>query len=548
MQGKTILMAGVSAVALIASGNAAIAKTKHKASAPPPAEQAAPAPAVQNGPTNQELADRLSALEAELAAEHDARSSDHNRLSALEQNFNDTSWTFDNSRPTVRSGDGRFTLSFRARFQFDSATFFQDSPSSPTNFAQFKDLSSGTVVRRAYFGIEGKAFNDFWYEFRLNGGGSDGGSAGAAGVPAGGEGDPLVNLARVQYNGIPNFRINVGIIEPVQTLDGSISSGQLIFLERPEIENIAADSFGGGDSRRGIEATFQKTDIFRPGDNLIISGAFTGGKTGSNAGHANLGDEQTQAFGRVVYRIWSDGISNLQIGGSGGAALYTGGKNTANPLDSLGLRFRDRPEIRVDGTRLIDTGTINAKSGDYYGFDAAGNWRNFYIGGEYMNFTADRLASGVCPGVGCKAADHPNFSGWFVEGTWVLTGETRQYSPSAMNNEYGAFNAPRVANPFSFSGDSWGAWEVAVRYSDTNLNWHENFAGSAVAQAGIAGGDERIVALGLNWYLNQNIRIMVDDNIVTVKKLSAPGADPKVPLHQIGQSFNVLGARVQFQM
>lgn len=542
MRGKTALTAGVAAIALVASGNAAIAKTKHKASAPPPAAQTTPAPAVQNGPTNQELADRLSALEAELAAEHDARSSDHNRLSALEQNFNDTSWSFDNSRPTVKSGDGRFTLSFRARFQFDSATFFQDSPASPTNFAQFKDLSSGTVVRRAYFGIEGKAFNDFWYEFRLNGGGSDGGSAGAAGVPSGGEGDPLVNIARVQYNGIPNFRLNVGIIEPIQSLDGSISSGQLIFLERAEIENIAADSFGGGDSRRGIEATFQKTDAFMPGDNLVISGAFTGGKTGSNAGHANFGDEQTQAFGRVAYRIWSDGISNLQIGGSGGATLYSGANNTTNPNGVLGLRFRDRPEIRVDGTRLIDTGTINAKSGDYYGFDAAGNWQNFYLGGEYMNFTADRQASGL------KAADHPNFSGWFVEGTWVLTGEPRQYSPSAMNNEYGAFNAPRVANPFSFSGDSWGAWEVAVRYSDTNLNWHENFAGTAVAQAGIAGGDERIVALGLNWYLNQNIRIMVDDNIVTVKKLSAPGVDPKVPSHQIGQSFNTLGARVQFQM
>jgi len=542
MQGKSVLMAGVAAIALVASSDAGLAKTKHHASAPPPAADTTPAPAVQSGPTNQELADRLSALEAELAAQRDARSADHNRLSALEQNFNDTSWTFDNSRPTVKSGDGRFTLSFRARFQFDAATFMQDSPTSPTNFAQFKDLADGSVVRRAYFGIEGKAFNDFWYEFRLNGGGSDGGSAGAAGVPTGGEGDPLVNIARVQYNGIPNFRINVGIIEPVQSLDGSISSGQLIFLERAEIENIAADSFGGGDSRRGIEATFQKLDVFRPGDNLVISGAYTGGKTGSNAGHGNFGDEATQALGRIAYRVWSDGISNFQIGGSGGAVLYSGANNTATPGADLGLRFRDRPEIRVDGTRLIDTGTINAKSGDYYGFDAAANIENFYLGGEYMNFTADRLAAGA------RAADHPSFSGWFVEGTWVLTGETRQYSPSAMNNEYGAFNAPRVANPFSFSGDSWGAWEIAVRYSDADLNWHQNSAATLLTQAGIAGGDERIIAIGLNWYLNQNIRVMIDDNIVNVRKLSAPGANPLLPASQIGQNFNELGARVQFQM
>jgi phosphate-selective porin OprO/OprP len=90
MQGKTILMAGVAAVALVASSDAGLAKTKHRAAAPAPAAaQTAPAPAAQPGPTNQELADRLSALEAELAAEHDARGADHNRLSALEQNFHE---------------------------------------------------------------------------------------------------------------------------------------------------------------------------------------------------------------------------------------------------------------------------------------------------------------------------------------------------------------------------------------------------------------------------------------------------------------------------
>ena len=39
--------------------------------------------------------------------------------------------------------------------------------------------------------------------------------------------------------------------------------------------------------------------------------------------------------------------------------------------------------------------------------------------------------------------------------------------------------------------------------------------------AGILGGDERIVALGVNWYLNRNIRIMLDDNIVKVSKGTA---------------------------
>src|SRR6202008_1006875 len=101
---------------------------------------------------------------------------DHTRLSTLEQNFNDVQGTFDNSRPTVKTGDGRFTMSIRVRLQERHPNFMQDSPASLLKNPPkaVTDLSSGAVTRRAYFGVEGKAFNDFVYEFRLNGGGSTG--------------------------------------------------------------------------------------------------------------------------------------------------------------------------------------------------------------------------------------------------------------------------------------------------------------------------------------------------------------------------------------
>jgi phosphate-selective porin OprO/OprP len=126
------------------------------------------------------------------------------------------------------------------------------------------DLSSGAVFRRAYIGVEGRAFKDFWYELRLNAGGSDGGNAGASGVPNAGEGDPLLNKAVITYTGIDHFHLNVGVLEPNFMFEGTTSSAWLTFLERPEIDNIAADSFGAGDSRRGIEANWQKTDTLWP--------------------------------------------------------------------------------------------------------------------------------------------------------------------------------------------------------------------------------------------------------------------------------------------
>lgn len=513
MKGKSALLAGVAAVALVATAQAGYAAKKNSdATSVTPATVPAAAPA---GPTNAELAVRIQALEDALQANEAKASSDHTRLSTLEQNFQYASWTFDNGRPVINSGDGRFSMAFRVRFQADFAGFMQDDPATLPAGAT-KDLASGAVIRRGFFGVEGKAFNDFWYEFRYNGGGTDAEGFG-------------MSIARVAYLGIPNFRLNVGVIEPGFMMEGTTSSGQLMFLERPEIENIAADTFGAGDSRRGIELGFQKEGIFRAGDNLVMNVAFTGNTTGTNTDHATGTDEKTQLLGRASYRFWSDGASNAVIGASGATIISQGGNSTTGFIN-----LQDRPEIRVSPTRLISTGGINAKKASMYAFDAAANIENFYLGGEYANFQVDRLASGAL------ASDSPSFSGFTLEGSWVITGEPKTYTVSGTNNEIGGFGAPKVANPFSWSGDSWGAWEFVARYTDTNLNWNKNTAATATSQAGINGGDERIVDLGLNWYLNNNVKLQVHDLIVNVKKQSGPAGA------QIGQDLNIVGIRLQF--
>lgn len=537
MKGKSALLAGVAAIALIASADAGYAAKKSSDTTSAPA---ATAP-VPSGPTNAELAARIQALEDALQADETKAQGEHTRLSTLEQNFNYTTWTFDNGRPVVNSGDGRFSLALRVRFQADYASFLQDDPTATTNTAQYKDLSNGAAVRRAFFGVEGKAFNDFWYEFRYNGGGGGGAEAN----------DPLVSIARVAYTGIPHFRINLGVIEPALMLEGTTSSGQLMFLERPEIENIALDSFGAADGRRGIEVAFQYDNFVLPGDNFIWTAAYTGQKTVATgattaAGHGNLGDEGTQFLSHLSYRFWSDGPSNALIGGDYATVLYAGGNGGA-------IQFRDRPEIRVDGTRLIDTGSFgaapvtsspstsgckNATSGMYschatmFSGHIAGNYENFYLGGEYSFFRDDRtyFVSGV------RSFDHPEFSGWIVEGSWVLTGEPKGYSVNATNNEIGGYGAPKVASPFSLNGDSWGALELVARYSFTDLDWNRT-----TATYGIAGGREGIIDVGLNWYLNNEVKVQFHDSFVHVNKLNAVAGTT-----QVGQDLNIIGVRLQF--
>src|SRR5215831_2098691 len=207
---------------------------------------------------------------------------------------------------------------------------------------------------------------------------------------------------------------------------------------------------------------WQKTDTLWAGDNLNMTVAYTGGKTGSTTGHGNFGDEQAQLLGRVSDRLWSDGVSNFQVGASGSDVIYSGGKSGGPAGAVNGIQLRDRPEIRVDGTRLIDTGNFGAaKHGYMYAFDAGANIDSFFVGGEYAHFDVDK-----------SHTVHPHFSGYYVEGSWFITGETRQYSPGALNNEAGGWEGPSaIASPFSLDGDSWGAFELAARYSDTNLNW-----------------------------------------------------------------------------
>src|ERR1041385_1097116 len=338
--GKMTLMSGVAMIAMVTAAQAAGAGDLSGADKPLVlAQNVSPS---NSSMSNAELAARLQAVEDQLAAQQERASSDRTRLSTLEQGYNSAVWAFDNGRATFASGDGRFSLAIRARLQADFAGFSQDS-THPAGFAGPTDLSSGAVMRRAYFGIEGKAYNDFWYELRLNAGGSDGGlnstctstttvtapAGGAAtstcaigSIANGGEGDPLLNKMVITYIGIPWWHFNVGIIEPSFMMEGTTSSANLMWIERPDLENLAADAFGAGDSRRGIEAGWSRPDTFWAGDNVAFDVAFTGGKTGSAATHGNGGDEQAQILGRVADRFWSDGISNFQVGMSVGSVLY----------------------------------------------------------------------------------------------------------------------------------------------------------------------------------------------------------------------------------
>jgi phosphate-selective porin OprO/OprP len=463
----------------------------------------------------QELRARLDRLERESEDEKIVSGA---RIGKVEETqATQPVWTFANSRPTISSPDGKNTLTFRGRAQLDFASFEQDASDMGASFNcggaadPLCDLGAGTVFRRLRFGVEGKFFGDFIYELRFDFGGTDTEKAGS------------INIARVGYTGIPNFRIQAGAMQPMFTMYDSTSSADLNTIERAAVITTIVGAFGGDNARKGVEATFMKTDFLYPGDNFLLSAAFTGQRIAtSHAG--NPDDEGTQLLGRIAYRVYSDSDTNIQIGASGAEILSLSG---TTPGGARNLSFSSTPEIRVNGNTFVSTGNIAADGGSLYGFEAGANFKNFFLGAEYYEWEVERDNSAL--------AD-PTFSGWYVEGTWILTGEKKSYKGTATNNNAGVWASPTPKTPFNPNGGGWGAWELTARYSVLDLNSEETLA------TGVAGGEQKITTVGVNWFLNNNLKMVGEYAMVDVDRQSAAGAIN----NNRGADFDIIQGRMQF--
>ena len=81
-------------------------------------------------------------------------------------------------------------------------------------------------------------------------------------------------------------------------------------------------------------------------------------------------------------------------------------------------------------------------------------------------------------------------NGGYAEALYFLTGENKSY-----NRQSGIFVQTIPKNNVNFSQCQYGAWQVGLRYDWLDLN-----------SGAISGGRNQDVTLGLNWWINANIR------------------------------------------
>jgi phosphate-selective porin OprO/OprP len=148
---------------------------------------------------------------------------------------------------------------------------------------------------------------------------------------------------------------------------------------------------------------------------------------------------------------------------------------------SSSVRFRSRPESYIAGYE-IDTGTIDAAASGAVGLEAAYVNGPFSVQGEFLDSMVRQ-----------NNGDGLNFFGFYADAGWFLTGETRPYD--RINGDFKRL-IPR--RNFDFGrGGAWGAFEVAARFSYTDLN-----------DGYVHGGRVNLLMGEFNWYLHSHIRWM----------------------------------------
>ena len=471
-----------------------------------------------------QIADQQAQLETLSAQVQDVKTSSVNQFAEERRvRIEAPKLSIKDARPTFESGDGKTTISLRGRLSLDYANYFQDDAGSlgtdfrrgsfgdATESSRARDLNDGTNFRRAQFGIEGKLAGDWQYSLIYEFGGT------------GQEDGGRIQDLYLQYNGFDWARLRAGAFGPSVGYDDSISNADSIFLERASPAELQRQ-IAGGEGRTGVA-------VYSNGEEWFAAVAVTGAPIATQSF-----DEQLALVGRAAWLLVKSPDLNVHVGANA-TYLLRAPDQGPDAAQRYTLRLRDRPEIRVDSTRLIDTGNINTDTLFSPGLEFAANFQNFYVQGEYFRYQFERELGGALP--------DPDFSGWYVQAAYALTGETRNW-----NAANGVFSGVKPAKPLSFDGGGWGALEVAVRYSFADLNYREELLPAA---GGIRGGEQRAWTAGLNWYVNANVRFLLDYQWVDVDRQStgaanAYGTGVIVPPAgaQIGQDLGIVSLRTQF--
>lgn len=390
---------------------------------------------------------------------------------------------------SVSSADTNFVFSLKGLVQVDSRTFFGDTAIRSND---------GFLLRRARPIFQGTLYRDFDFRFTPDFGGSS----------------VQIFDAYGNYRYEPWAQLRAGKFKTPVGLEQLQEDVNTSFNERSLVTDLVPNRDVG----------LQLWGLVNDGVFSYAAGVFNGVGDSRNSGNSAV-ENNVELVGRLFAQPFKNtDITALQNLGFGiaGSTEHDAGTASALPSTTGGVL----PGYTTDGQQQFfaynpGTGVVLA-NGQHWRLSPQGYYYYgpFSLLGEYA--ISDQGVS-----KGAAKANLQN-TAWEISGGWVLTGENA------------SFAGVTPAHPFDPRGGRWGAFQLVARYADLKI---DNDAFPIFSNPATSASEAEAWSVGLNWYLNKNIRFNTSYSRTTFTGGGGPGATAPAAVSR--QPEEVLFTRIQ---
>jgi phosphate-selective porin OprO/OprP len=379
------------------------------------------------------------------------------------------------------SADKDFSLFVGGRAQFDVVGYMAPQ-GLRDNVPGTAPLEDGVSFRRLRLDMGGTLYKtiDFYTQVDF--------ANGFLGTP---DGSRLTNATYptdvwVAFKELPLVgNVKVGNQKPLYSFEHLTSSRFLNFLER----SLGFDAFAEG-FNNGFEPGISAYDTYQDKRGTWAVGLFK--STRSPFGW-NVGRNEAEVSGRVTY---------LPVYEDDGEFLVHVGLGAAHrDLDQDQARFRARLDARNSPSTfsplVADTGLIYGSRQQILVPELVAVCGPWSFQSEYYASWVEGVSTTTAANLPLAPQGTVYMQSVYAEAHYFLTGETREY-----NRDTGVFGrvVPRSPLAWSRAGfTGFGAWQATARYSYLDLD-----------SKGVTGGRVHDMTLGLNWFLNPNMKFQLN--------------------------------------
>ena len=312
------------------------------------------------------------------------------------------------------------------------------------------------------------------------------------------QGRTVIQDAYVTGRFAPGFQVTGGKFKAPIGLERLQSANDIRFVERAYPTSLVTNR------DIGLQVAGNLLDDRFTYQVAFLNGA-NDGRSSEDFSDVEVNDDKEWAA-RVFAQPFANSDSFALRGlGLGVAGSFTSQEGTATqtllpqyrtPAQSTFFRYRTAAVATGDRTRI-------APQFFYY----AGR---FGLLGEWTEGSQDVALAGT---LGLRE-DQVDTTAWPIQAAFFLTGEEE------------SFKGYKPNSVFSLENGTWGGWEIVARYHELEID-DAAFAGGADSFADPLASARKAstIGVGLNWYLNQNVKWMLNYEVTSFDGGAADGGD-----------------------